>query len=482
MNILILINQAPNYCYTYKEIGNSLKKKGYNVIYALDSTLTYSDYEKCFNENDEIHIFSDYFKVNYDNLKIKSKEFYDLNLWMMFFSDFERMNIYRLHKNKDDNYFKSIIANLLNFYEELIVTKKIDTIVYENVTNAFAYSAYLIGEKYKANYFGVTATALPNRFSVEPHPIYESEVIMENYKKISNGALVINEDSKKWVEGYYNDFMAIEPDYMKNERKLLKKSLLSKYLNSNKIKQIKSIFQFFKKYGFKENHYIFQSPAFVINLSYLRRNVIRKTRLNRIEKLYDVHGIEEINIDQKYLVYPIHFHPEASTSVLAPIYIDEYYNILNISIHLPYDYTLLVKEHPSAVGFREVDFYKKIKALPNVKLIHHNVKAKQLLKLSKGVITVTNTMGYEALIMGKKTFLLGRIFYETHPNCVRIESFNELYDKIIKEIDNHIDIDPVKYIQAYYYNTHKGTAVYSVEVDFDFVEEISNQIIKRFEP
>ena len=481
MKVLILINQAPNYGYTYTEVGNYLKSKGHEVVYALDSTLTFSDYEECFDQDDEIHIFSDYFKAHPDNIEINAKEFYDHNLWMMFYSDWERIELYELHKKKPANYFKSVIANLFNFYEKIFTEDTFDCMVYENVTNSFVYTAYLMGQKYNVGYFGVTATALPNRFSIEPHPIYESDVIMENYEKIKSGDLKVAQETADWVQKYYDDFMAIEPDYMKNERKLLKKSLLSKYLDSAKVKQIKKILKFFKKYGIKENYYIFQSPALTINLSYLRRNVKRKMRLNKIVKLYDVDEVSQLNENENYLVYPIHFHPEASTSILAPIYIDEYYNILNISLQLPYNYTLLVKEHPSAVGFTGVEFYEKIKKLPNVKLIHHNVRAKQMVRKSKGVITVTNTMGYESLIMGKKTFLLGRIFYETHPNCVCINSFNELYDKIVNEIDNHVPVDPVAYIQAYYLNTFKGTAVYEKEVDMDYVAEIGTQIIRRFE-
>ncbi|WP_308991780.1 hypothetical protein QLS71_006820 [Mariniflexile litorale] len=481
MNILILINQAPNYGYTYTKIGKRLKKQGHKITYALDSTLTFWDYKDCFDKDDEILIFSDYFKKYPNNIEIKSKELYNKNLWMLFFSDFERINMYGLHKAKGVEYFKSVIANLLNFFEEIFSTKQIHTILYEGITNFFAYSAYTIGQKYQVNYFGITATALPNRFCVEPNPFYDSKSIMDNYYKITKGELQVDEKDKKWVDGYYNNFIAIEPDYMKNERKLLNISLFSKYFNTSKVFQILSLLKYFLTYGINENRYNFQNPALKINLAYFKRNIRRKIRLGRINSLYSIKDIEEINTNGKYLIYPIHFHPESSTSVLAPQHIDEYYNILNIAIQLPYCYTLLVKEHPSAVGFSEIDFYKKIKAIPNVKLVHHNVKAKQLIKLSKGVITITNTMGYESLIMGKKTFLLGRVFYETHPNCVVLNGFNQLFDKITTEIDKIDSIDPKKYIQAYLLYTHKGTAVYEKKVNDNFVNEISQLIVRRFE-
>ncbi|MBL6449862.1 hypothetical protein JMN32_26355 [Fulvivirga sp. 29W222] len=481
MKTLILINQAPHYGYTYIEIGRALIKKGHKVIYALDSTFTFFEYESYFSSDDEVIIFSDFFKKNYRNTKISTKKFYDEDLWTMFFSDYERITAYGLHKKKDSFYFKSVIANLLNFFTEIFSSGDIDAILYENVSNSFAYAAYLVGKENNAIYLGLAATALPNRFSIEEHPFFESQAIMNNYRDIIKATSEADIESRNWAEDYYANFMAIEPDYMSGQRKLLEKNLASKYLDKSKLFQITFILRFFKKYGLQENFFNFQNPALLINWAYFKRNVRRKFRLPRINKLYDIQNIEQLDTDSNYLIYPIQFHPEASTSVRSPIYINEYYNILNISIQLPFNYTLLVKEHPSAVGFNKVDFYRKIKALPNVKLVNHNIRAKSLISLSKGVITATNTMGYEALIMNKKTFALGRCFYETHPNCVVINNFNELFKKIKNEIEDIEVVDPIKYIQAYYQITYPGSAVYKKEVNQKFVEQVSSQIIKRFE-
>ena len=43
--------------------------------------------------------------------------------------------------------------------------------------------------------------------------------------------------------------------------------------------------------------------------------------------------------------------------------------IRNIARNLPVGMKLLVKEHPAALGYRSVSFYKKVTAIPNVLLV-----------------------------------------------------------------------------------------------------------------
>src|SRR5690606_36008536 len=114
---------------------------------------------------------------------------------------------------------------------------------------------------------------------------------------------------------------------------------------------------------------------------------------------------------EKYILYPLHYHPEASTSVLAGTYLDELAVIKNISFSLPHGVKLYVKDHVSAYGYPSLEFYEKLKNLPNVRLLSPFENTKILIARSCAVITLTSTVGYEALLMGKRVFLYGRVFY-----------------------------------------------------------------------
>src|SRR5690606_22483223 len=113
--------------------------------------------------------------------------------------------------------------------------------------------------------------------------------------------------------------------------------------------------------------------------------------------------VKDMKVD-RFFVYPIHYHPESSTSVLAPYYTNEYSNILNISNSLPFGSFLYVKDHSSAIGVQGKEFYKKVSALPSVKLIPPSFNIKKLILASEGIITVNSTAGYEALILGKPVY------------------------------------------------------------------------------
>ena len=122
----------------------------------------------------------------------------------------------------------------------------------------------------------------------------------------------------------------------------------------------------------------------------------------------------------------MHYHPESSTSVLAPEYTDEFHNILNIANHLPFGTFLYVKDHRSAKGLNDYAFYKKLSALPNVKFVQANYNIKDLIKHSLGLITVNSTAGFEALFLEKPVYLLGNVFYQDFDNVFRLENFHSL--------------------------------------------------------
>ncbi|WP_028524699.1 capsular polysaccharide export protein, LipB/KpsS family [Runella limosa] len=447
-NILILINQAPNYAFTYKMIGDTLEKKGINVYYAIDSYMTYLYFEKVLKTipKDRLFIFSSFFKVHYkDSIEdVPVKYNSSFNLWQMFYSDFDRFTVYGLHKYKSKNYFKKLIANLLAFYEDIFSKYHISHVIYENVSNTFAYAGYVVACKRSVSYLGICATALPGRFAIQHTPYFDK--IKESFNQTEKTL-----EANIWIQSYLEKFTNTEPDYMKANREELKESIISRYLNFPKIIQFYTLLRYLVQYP-KDNFYNFQYPVFSINIAYIKRALFRKLRLPVINRLY-----EALDNGEKYFLYPIHFHPEASTSIFAPSYNDEYHNIEQIAFNIPFGTVLYVKEHPCAVGFSPISFYKKVKRIPNVKLISHNHNAKELARNSEGVITVTSTVGFEALILGKPVFLLGEAFYSEHPNCRKV-SFSKLFDAI--QNNKVLENNPNIFLSSFIENTYDGSIEY----------------------
>lgn len=114
---------------------------------------------------------------------------------------------------------------------------------------------------------------------------------------------------------------------------------------------------------------------------------------------------------EKYVVFPLHVQPEATTMTLAPNYVDQPTLIANIARSLPAGYYVYTKEHPVSVGVRSLEEYRRIRRIPNCRLLPTHTPVHGLLKNSAGVLTITGTMGLEGLMLGLPVVTFGRPFY-----------------------------------------------------------------------
>ncbi|HCQ9608908.1 TPA: capsular biosynthesis protein, partial [Acinetobacter baumannii] len=213
-------------------------------------------------------------------------------------------------------------------------------------------------------------------------------------------------------------------------------------------------------------------------LSAVKVAVNRRLNHKKTKKYFlKIDEVNEVKQQHKFYVYPMHYHPESSTSVLAPQYTNEYHNILNISNNLPFGQYLYVKDHRSAIGLNSDEFYRKISALPAVRLIPAEYNIKDLIKYSAGVITVNSTAGYEALILGKPVYLLGNVFYQNFSNVIRLENFDSLRSYLGKPtefIENAADI------VAYRRITYEGLLNFNI-VDYEDNKYFFDQLALNIE-
>jgi len=120
---------------------------------------------------------------------------------------------------------------------------------------------------------------------------------------------------------------------------------------------------------------------------------------------------EKPDLNNKYLYFPLQVQPEASTNVRSPFHANQLATIENISKSLPLGFFLYVKEHPKAVGMKNVEYYRYINNLPNVKFVSPHVNGKKLLRNCQLLISSGGTTNFEALAIGKKAILLDKFYY-----------------------------------------------------------------------
>ncbi|MFC7071963.1 hypothetical protein ACFQJ7_03625 [Halovenus rubra] len=149
------------------------------------------------------------------------------------------------------------------------------------------------------------------------------------------------------------------------------------------------------------------------------------------------------NYDKKYVYFPLHLQPEASTMVKAPMYVELPDVIRNISKSLPINHRLYVKEHPALYNYktRNPKYYKEISDLPNTTLIHPNVDSHELIKQSTAVTTVTGTAGLEGALYKKPVVTFGEPHYSILPQIYQAGDPKRLSDILQSAISEYVHTD-----------------------------------------
>jgi hypothetical protein len=479
MNFLVLVNGAPKYKYFYAKLAEQLEKKGHYIYFAVNAyksaiaePLSYVD------DSQDTFFFDSYLEKNFDTLKNKPIEIDDT--WGdVFFSDFDRFFSHNYNLKNDNEYWSAVLNGLDDFFTSIITEHNIDVILYENVSNSFAHMAYKVGKTLDCTYIGLMGSRLPNRYEIQTSIYDESDFIVSDIETLEPTA-----DEKRWYKEYQKSLFDTQPDYMKNNI-VTKKVNLTNLISYRKVLTAKKALKVLLK---TNGHYNYQSGQPVEQLMAMYKLNWRKMfNENQSNKHYmSVDEVDSLLKDNKedFYVYPTHYHPEASTSVLAPNYTNEFNNIINIHNNLPVGSYLYVKDHISARGIQNKDFYKKINALPGVRLIHFDYNVKKLVKLSRGVITVTSTVGYEAVLMNKPVYLFGHVFYEKFPNVTKLNSFSELRQALKTRPKSYSDEDISKFIIAYRRYTFAGQLfigkpeLWSQEYFSDITDNILYKIVK----
>ena len=204
-----------------------------------------------------------------------------------------------------------------------------------------------------------------------------------------------------------------------------------------------------------------------------RFNNIRKTKQS-----FSKWFATEISSDDKYLVYPLHYEPEASTLIRAFHFSDQMCVIKQIIKVLPLGVKLVVKEHGGNQGYRKNNFYRELYYFPNVILVPPEYDGRKLITNSLGLITLTGRMGWEALTMNKPVIAFGKSFWTLFKQVKKPKSWRELKnnlqeicgknkDDTLDQASNFIDNDLIIYAAAYISQVYEANFVLGTDDLYD---------------
>ena len=169
-------------------------------------------------------------------------------------------------------------------------------------------------------------------------------------------------------------------------------------------------------------------------IDYSERKLVKLiSKLSRSTKAKkNIRDITAANIDleKKYVYFPLHLQPEMTVDTIGGIYRDQILAIEQVRRLIPKEWYIYVKENPKQLpnATRGKYFFKRLKSIDKVVFVDRCVDTYELLRNSQFVATVTGTVGWEAISGGKPVLTFGACWYQHLPGAIHYHQGIELQE------------------------------------------------------
>jgi len=158
-------------------------------------------------------------------------------------------------------------------------------------------------------------------------------------------------------------------------------------------------------------------------------------------KLFFKSTIDNIDIKNKYVYFPLQLQPEMTTSMLGGLYSDQLLALEQLSSLLPDDWLIYVKENPKQTPRqRGKFFFKRLKSIPKVQYLSSTINTHYLIEHSQFVSVVTGTAGWEAISGGKNVLVFGHAWYRSLPGVFQYHDKIDIEELLSFKI-NHQELE-----------------------------------------
>ncbi len=439
-------------------IANSLQE---NNDYELYSIIDTPDNSKPFFLNQQIVNFSkkwfyhdqinELHNYDLDYLK-KFEEKYSINLWLelineRIFSDFNKFHIF----SKTE--ILSIITQECKFFERIIEDVKPEIFIASSWANFHQdnlFAKLCNFHKIKCLFLHSTRVSAKKSYISESTERTPIKIPDNHFSSLTNFNEILNN--------------------IKNEKRFkgTQKMISGGFSYTNKINTLFK-FLFSSSQNHKSHYTYFGRTKFNVISKLISTEI---SSFKRKKFLYDNVKTNISDTEQNFIYYPLHIEEEAAMLIGSPFYLDQVDLIRKISMSLPINYELFVKESPVAFArdWRPISDYKKILQLPNVKLIHPSIDPHEIYPKCSLVITVTGTAALESLYYEKPSIVFSDSVFSNISSVTKVEDITNLPEIILKSLKTKVDLDEV----LRYYS-------FTLENSFDFeIPVLLNEISNRF--
>jgi hypothetical protein len=164
--------------------------------------------------------------------------------------------------------------------------------------------------------------------------------------------------------------------------------------------------------------------------------------------------------ERPFLYFPLHVTDDYKIKRLIPHCVDQASLIEQVADALPQGYDLVLKEHPMSVGRNSLGLLRRLRRIPNARLLDPHTNSHDLMLRSAGVVVISSTVGLEALMYEKPVLTMGQPFYSGYGVTLDLDSFREVREKVPELLQFRPDREQIlRFLQAGMRRCYEGSPV-----------------------
>ena len=362
-----------------------------------------------------------------------------------------------------------LLGKTISFWEKIFSENKYFAVVHETISIEQEEVLSIVAQKHNVLDLTSMALAIDNYFYWKENPFHTSF----SHKRLDFTPKEIPQEVKAAIQKIKQK--GHKPFFLNNNSQrniMTKRGFLFGLLKF----EIESRFKKIKKFSREEIIYdsIFYSGTLNRLWEYSTEDLIK--RYLRSKNCYDT--IDDLSAVEKYF-FPLHYVPEATLLYFDFRYSNQISVLEEILKRLPLNSVLVVKEHPMQLGaLMQPEYLELRKRNSNLRFLKGETESHKLLSESKAVITISGSVGWEALVNNVPVIVFSNVWFDKHPDIHKPKSFDDFQKIINTELNVPKDENSELFLTKLFLLSSKGNP-YNRKL-YDDSENIQN-IIKSIE-
>lgn len=161
-----------------------------------------------------------------------------------------------------------------------------------------------------------------------------------------------------------------------------------------------------------------------------------------------------------FVYFPLHVTDDYKIKRVIPHTVDQASLIEQVADSLPQGHDIVLKEHPMSVGRNSLALLRRLRRIPNARLVNPYSNSHDLMQRAKAIVVISSTVGLEALLYGKPVLTMGQPFYGGYGVTLDIDSFREIREKVPAILEFEPDYERIlRFLHASMRRCYEGAPV-----------------------